>query len=163
MIQIWCKLCGGVEGVRQKWYVIRCRGKGVASVLDVQSLFFYWICAMIKHHVELNVNNFLTRNLPFDSDIRKWNYPLMIPLHCLWATSNNRTRGQLECYVTCFFLFWFRLLTSTVSFGDWVSFEIGRPRSKGWKDFGSRWAERVEGLKNWTVFMDIIRRFFLSH
>ena len=28
----------------------------------------------------------------------------MIPLHCLWAKSNNRTRGRFECDVTwlCF-------------------------------------------------------------
>ena len=27
----------------------------------------------------------------------------MIPLHLLWAKSNNRTRGQFECDVTFFF------------------------------------------------------------
>ena len=26
----------------------------------------------------------------------------MIPLHCLWAKSNNRTRGQFKCDVTWF-------------------------------------------------------------
>ena len=26
----------------------------------------------------------------------------MIPLHCLWAKSNNRTHGQFECDVTWF-------------------------------------------------------------
>ena len=26
----------------------------------------------------------------------------MIPLHCLWAKSNNRTRGQFECDVAWF-------------------------------------------------------------
>ena len=26
----------------------------------------------------------------------------MIELHCLWAKSNNRTRGQFECHVTWF-------------------------------------------------------------
>ena len=26
----------------------------------------------------------------------------MIPLHCLWAKSNNRTRGQFECGMTWF-------------------------------------------------------------
>ena len=25
---------------------------------------------------------------------------LIIPLHCLWAKSNNKTRGQFECDVT---------------------------------------------------------------
>ena len=28
----------------------------------------------------------------------------MIPLHFLWAKSNNTTRGQLECEVTLFFI-----------------------------------------------------------
>ena len=37
---------------------------------------------------------FLT--LTSDSEI----IPLMIPLHCLWAKSNNRTRGQFEYDVT---------------------------------------------------------------
>ena len=30
-----------------------------------------WICAMTRHHVELNINVLLTRNLPFDSDVRQ--------------------------------------------------------------------------------------------
>ena len=49
-------------------------------------------------------NILLTRNLPFDSDVRQWSYLLMIQLHCL----NNRTRDQFECDVTWFlFLFLF--------------------------------------------------------
>ena len=68
----------------------------------------------------------LTRNLPFDSDVREWSHPLMISLHCLWAKSNNRTRGQFECDVTFFFNFlyiyiyiyfvWFRSFICTVRF-----------------------------------------------
>ena len=44
-----------------------------------------------------------------------------------------------------------------MSFGEgWgrVSFEIGRPRSRGWKNFGRSWTRRVGDLENWTVFMD---------
>ena len=52
---------------------------------------------MTRHH---DNNILLARNIPFDSDIRQCSHPLMIPLHCLWAKSNNRTRGQLECNVT---------------------------------------------------------------
>ena len=26
----------------------------------------------------------------------------MMPLHCLWAESNIRARGQFDCDVTCF-------------------------------------------------------------
>ena len=34
------------------------------------------------------------------------------------------------------------------------SFETGRPRSRGWKNFGK--TRGVGGLKNWTFFMDVI-------
>ena len=30
-----------------------------------------WICAMIRHHAELNINILLARNLHFDSDARQ--------------------------------------------------------------------------------------------
>ena len=30
-----------------------------------------WICAMTRQHFELNINVLLTRNLPFDSDVRQ--------------------------------------------------------------------------------------------
>ena len=58
-----------------------------------------WICAMIRSHAEPNINILLTRNLPFDYDIRQWSRRLMIPMHCLWAKSNNRARGRFECDV----------------------------------------------------------------
>ena len=74
---------------------------GLASVLDVQSLFFLikenWIWTKMTH-----ANNILTRNLPFDPDVRQSSHPLMIPLHCLWASWNYRMRGQFECDVLCF-------------------------------------------------------------
>ena len=48
-------------------------GGGLESILDVQSFFIKenWICAMTKHHDELNINILLTRNLPFEFDIRQ--------------------------------------------------------------------------------------------
>ena len=61
-----------------------------------------WICAMTRHHAESNINILLTRNLPIDSDVRQWSHTLMIPFHCLWAKSNNRTCGQFECDVPWF-------------------------------------------------------------
>ena len=57
-----------------------------------------WICAMTRHYAEPNINILLTRNLPFDSYLRKWSHSL----HCLWAKSNNRMRGQFEYDVTWF-------------------------------------------------------------
>ena len=75
-------------------------------------IFEIWICAMTRHHAESN--SILTRNLPIDADVRQWSYPLMIPLHCLRAKSNIRTRGQFECDVT-----WF-----------WFCFDFGRSHAR---------------------------------
>ena len=36
------------------------------------------------------------------------------------------------------------------------SFEIGRPRPRGWIKFGLSWTSWVGGLENWTIFMDVI-------
>ena len=36
------------------------------------------------------------------------------------------------------------------------SFEIGRLRSKEWKNFGRRWTKRVGCPENWTIFLDVI-------
>ena len=105
----------------------------------------------------------MTRNFPFDSDIRQWSHPLMIPLHCLWAKLNNQTRGQFECDVTWFlFLFWFRSFTCTVLLllhsllkRAGASFKIGRPSLKGWKKFGLRWQF------SWTCHMCIVPNWFV--
>ena len=36
------------------------------------------------------------------------------------------------------------------------SFEIGRARSRGWKNFAQRWTRGVEALENWRIFMVVI-------
>ena len=56
-----------------------------------------WMCTITRRHGN---NILLARNLPFDSGVRQWSHPLMMPLHCLWAKSNNRTRDQFECDMT---------------------------------------------------------------
>ena len=93
--------------VKQKWDVSGCRGWGVASVLEVQSLAFSikenWICVMTRHHTESNINTLLTRNLPIDSGGKQWSHHLMIPLHCLLGKSTIRTRGQFACDVSWFY------------------------------------------------------------
>ena len=73
-----CVCAGGVEGGGGFWkneMLSDVGGGGLASVLDVQCLFFFikvnWMCAMTKHHAGPNINMLLTRNLPFDSDIRQ--------------------------------------------------------------------------------------------
>ena len=58
----------------------------------------------MTRHAEPNIK-LLARKLPFYSDVRQWSHPLMIPLHCLWTKSNNRTRGQYECDVWLGFVF----------------------------------------------------------
>ena len=50
---------------------------------------------MARHHAEPS-NNLLTRNLPFNYVLRQRSHSLMEPMHCLWAKSNNRKRGQFE-------------------------------------------------------------------
>ena len=83
----------------------------------INSIFAWAILKKIKlvssrHHAEPN-NTLLTRNLPFNSDVRQQSHPLMIPLNCLWDKSNNRTHGQFECDLVLF-LFWFSLFICTV-------------------------------------------------
>ena len=95
-------------------------GGELVSYLGVQSLFIFflikenWICAMTRHHAEPNINILLTRNPHLESDVRQWSHPLMIPLHCLWAKSNNRTRHKFEYDVTLliFLLFLFDFVDS---------------------------------------------------
>ena len=102
-------------------------GGGLASVLDVQSLFFLlkkiefapWPDIMHNNIIYYWHNNILlARNLLFDSDVRQWNHPFMIPLHCLCAKSKNRTRSHFEYNVTlvffCFGLISFIHLHGTV-------------------------------------------------
>ena len=46
--------------------------------------------------------------------------------------------------------------------GGGGSLEIGRPRSRGWKNFGRRWTGVVGGLENWTIFQDVICVSYLN-
>ena len=97
---------------------------------------------MTRHHAESNINTLLTRNLPTDSGVRQWSHSLMIPLHCLWTKSNNKTPGQFESEVTWFgFCFDFVLSHARCGccsincwrVGGGCSFKIGHPRSRGRK------------------------------
>ena len=48
-------------------------------------------------------------------------------------------------------------LIDWLSFGNGGgSFEIGRPMSKGWKNFRRSWTTEVGRLENWTIFTDVI-------
>ena len=61
----------------------------------------------------------------------------MIPLHCLRAKLNNRTRGQFECDMNFFFLFVFISFPHMKKEGE-TSFEMVCPRSRMWKKFERR-------------------------
>ena len=111
MIHIWPPLLGGDRGggIRQKYDVTGRREVGVSECSGRPVFIFFikenWIWAMTWRYAEPNINILLTRNLPFNSDLRQWSHPLMIPLYCLWDESNNRAHGQFECDVTrfCFY------------------------------------------------------------
>ena len=94
-------ILSGGAGTTQKWDVIGRRGVRVRECSGRPIFIFFtkenWICTMTRLHAETNINILLTRNLPFDSDVRQWSHPLMIQLHFLWAKLNNRMRGQFEC------------------------------------------------------------------
>ena len=120
---------------------------------------------MTLHHADSNIDIIWTRNLHIDSGVRQWSYRLMMPLHCLWAKSNNRARVQFQFYVIWFcFFFWLRSFTCTVQlllhrFLERMggSFKIGHPRSRGWGNFGRRWTGEWEVLKirqfSWTSYV----------
>ena len=94
------------------WGVSECSGRPTFFIFIKKN----WIYTMTRHHAN---NALLARNLPFDSDVRRWNHPLIIPLHCLLAKSNNKTSGQFEYDVNlnmtrlCFFV-WFCSFACTV-------------------------------------------------
>ena len=60
----------------QRWGVTVCYGRPIFIFFIKEN----WICVMARHHTEPKTNTLLTRNLPFDSDVRQWSHPLMIPL-----------------------------------------------------------------------------------
>ena len=84
--------------VRQKEYIVGCRGVRESECSGCPIFIFFikvnLICAMTRHHAELNIKLLLTRNIPIDSGVGQGSHPLTTPLHCLWAKSNNRTRSQ---------------------------------------------------------------------
>ena len=109
------------------------------------------ICVMIRHHAEPNINIFMTRCLPFDSDLRQFSHPFMKPLHCLWGKSDNRTwRENFNMTCLVLFLFWFRSFVYCLTFEERrdreiKSLKLVRPRSRECKNFGRRRTSGGEG------------------
>ena len=81
------------DGVKGKSEMLSGVGeKGVSECSGRPVFIFFikgsWICAMIRHHAEPNINILLTRNLPFNSDVKQSRHPLLMSLHFLWAKSS---------------------------------------------------------------------------
>ena len=72
------------------------------------------------------------KNPPFDSDIRQWSHPSMIPLHWLWAKLNSRMHGQFECDVI------------------WFCFCFDFVRSHAWCSCCSIVCLRFQAVKKWN-------------
>ena len=94
-----------------EWGLRKCSGRPIFIFFIKEN----WICAMTRHCAEPK-NTLSTKNLPFDSYFREWSHSLMILLHCLWARSINRMRGQFKYEVT-WFLFCFNFVGSNARCG----------------------------------------------
>ena len=49
------------------WAVGKCSGRSIYIFFIKEN----WICAMTRHHAESKIKILLTKNLPFDSDVRQ--------------------------------------------------------------------------------------------
>ena len=85
------------------------------------------------------------KNPHFDSDIRQWSHPLMIPLHWLWAKLNSRTCGQFECDVT-WFCFYFDFVRSHAWCGCCSIVYLRFQAVKKWNRLIAKWV-----LKMWII------------
>ena len=128
-------------------------GSGVLASIEE-----HWICSMNRYHAESSINILLTRNLLFDSDIRRWRHPLMIPLHYLLANLNNRMRGQFECDVTCFH-FCFEILGSH-ALCRCCSIVCLRFQVVQIKQIYYRSSTKNVDSYKWKIFRDIFEQFF---
>ena len=115
-----------------RWGVIECSGCPIFIFLLQKIVFAPWPDIMLAQ----TLIYYWQENHPFDSDVRQWSQPLMIPLHCLWAKSNNRTHGQFECDVT-WFCFCFDFVRSNVRCGCCsivcLRFQVVQAKQIDWK------------------------------
>ena len=109
------------------------------------------------------VKQYIDKKSLYDSVVRRWSHPLMIPLHCLWAKSNSRMHGQFKFDVTFFFGFDFvcsHARWSYYSIVCWRGWGVGAVRLK--LDVqGQGDGKRVRGMRgvlqmsqfSWTSYM----------
>ena len=88
---------------RKEWGVKECSGRQILTFLLKKIEFAPWPDIKLSQRLIYYWQEIFL----FDSDVRQRSHTLMIPLHYLWAKSNNRTCG---CDVTLF-LFRFRSCT----------------------------------------------------
>ena len=89
----------------------------------------------------------------------------MKSLHCLWAKSNNRTHGQIECDMN-WFCFCFDFVLSHIRYhlekgGEGVHMKLDVHGQEIGKNVDLD-GQGVGGLENWTIFMDVICVSFLK-
>ena len=145
-------------------YVGAARERGGASFPYVQSLIFLikkiglapWednMMSQIRYIINKKSSNWIW--------VRQWSYPLIIPLLCLWAKSNKRTRGQgqLECDVTwiCF------CFDFDCSHAQWVRLLSHRLLERVsvvrvWRKLGG---ERVEFVQNRTSKVKEVKKIWM--
>ena len=78
---------------RKKWDVIGYRGWRVSECSGRPIFIFFikenWICAMNRHD-EPKINILLTRNLPFDSDVRQWSHNTFVKILSVFLLFSRR-------------------------------------------------------------------------
>ena len=98
----------------------------------MSNLYYYfffikenWISAMIRHRAESD-EKLLTRKLSLDSGVRQWNYPLMIPLLCLWLNRTIKRVVNLNVMGLdfVFVLIWFVHMYSAVIVPEFVGEDV---------------------------------------
>ena len=128
-------------------------------VLWTSNLYFFikedwiWISATTRHHTN---NILLTRNLPFESDVREWSHPLMMSLHCFWVKSDNITGGPFEYDVTFFCLFLFDFVHSYARCGCCsivcLRFQVAQIKQVDCKMSTKMWT--IINKKHFVIFLD---------
>ena len=130
-------------------------GGGGQQVFWTSNLNFFikenWICAMSRHHANYIL---LAGNLPFDSDVRKWSHPLLIPLHFCGLNRAVERVVNLNMTRLYFFAFvWFRLFICTVLLLFHSLFTFSSYTKKNW--LTAKWALKKTFLrKPLVIFLD---------
>ena len=104
---VWCMNCNWIRGDTHLTSTLR-KGSGGgekmgnAKMRCYPTLQYLFLLKRIRFAPWPDIMLSQTWIYYIDSGVGQRSHPLMIPLHCLWAKSNNRTCGQFEGDVTWF-------------------------------------------------------------